>query len=180
MRSKTSITYGGALYDLAKEEGLTARILNDLGTFASVFREDPDYRKLLTEPSIHKSEREALLDEAWKQALHPYTLNFVKLLCANGTVSQLPDCEAVFHDRYNEDNGILAVTAVSAVELRPELQEKLRAKLEAKTGKRIELTVSVDPKLIGGVKLTMEGVQYDGTVRHHLDELQRILQTNSN
>ena len=61
-----------------------------------------------------------------------------------------------------------------------ELQEKLRQKLEAKTGKHVELTVKVEPDLIGGVKLTMGGVQYDGTVRHHLDELQRILQTNSN
>ena len=93
MTSKTSITYGGALYDLAKDEGLSAQILADLGAFAAVFREDPDYRRLLTEPSIPKAEREALLDEAWKDALHPYTLNFVKLLCANGTVSQLPDCD---------------------------------------------------------------------------------------
>ena len=61
-----------------------------------------------------------------------------------------------------------------------EMQEKLRQKLEAKTGKHVELTVKVEPDLIGGVKLTMGGVQYDGTVRHHLDELQRILQTNSN
>ena len=162
MTSKTSITYGGALYDLAKDEGLSAQILADLGAFAAVFRENPDYRRLLTEPSIPKAEREALLDEAWKDALHPYTLNFVKLLCANGTVSQLPDCETV--DRA----------------MREELQEKLRQKLEAKTGKHVELTVKVEPDLIGGVKLTMGGVQYDGTVRHHLDELQRILQTNSN
>ena len=162
MTSKTSITYGGALYDLAKDEGLSAQILADLGAFAAVFRENPDYRRLLTEPSIPKAEREALLDEAWKDALHPYTLNFVKLLCAN------------------EDNNILAVTAVSAAPMREELQEKLRQKLEAKTGKHVELTVKVEPDLIGGVKLTMGGVQYDGTVRHHLDELQRFLQTNSN
>ena len=125
MTSKTSITYGGALYDLAKDEGLSAQILADLGAFAAVFRENPDYRRLLTEPSIPKAEREALLDEAWKDALHPYTLNFVKLLCANGTVSQLPDCETVYRARYNEGNNILAVTAVSAAPMREELQEKL-------------------------------------------------------
>ena len=43
----------------------------------------------------------------------------------------------------------------------------------------MELTVTVDPDLIGGIRLTMQGVQYDGTVRHHLDELQRILQTST-
>ena len=167
-------------YDLAKDEGLSAQILADLGAFAAVFRENPDYRRLLTEPSIPKAEREALLDEAWKDALHPYTLNFVKLLCANGTVSQLPDCETVYRARYNEDNNILAVTAGSSAPLREGLQEELRQQLEATPGKHVEQTVKVEPDLIGGVKLTMGGVQYDGTVRHHLDELQRILQTNSN
>lgn len=180
MMSKTSITYGGALYDLAKDEGLSARILADLGAVTAMLREIPDYHRLLTEPSIPTAERETLLDEAWKDALHPYTLNFIKLLCANGTFSQFSDCEAAYHARYNADNGILAVSAVSAVALRPEQQDRLRETLEAKTGKRIELHISVDPALLGGMKLTMEGVQYDGTVRHHLDELQRILQTNSN
>ena len=177
--SKTSITYGGALYDLALEEGLTAQILADLQAVCAVFRDEPDYRRLLTEPSIPKSEREALLDEAWGGQIHPYTLNFLKLLCANGTVSQLPDCAQEYRSRYNEDNGILAVTAVSAAPMRADLQEKLRAALEAKTGKHVELTVTVDASLIGGIRLTMQGVQYDGSVRHHLDELQRILQTST-
>ena len=146
--SKTSITYGGALYDLALEEGLTTRILADLQAVCAVFRDEPDYRRLLTEPSIPKSEREALLDEAW-----------------GGQI--------------NEDNGILAVTAVSAAPMRADLQEKLRTALEAKTGKHVELTVTVDSSLIGGIRLTMQGVQYDGSVRHHLDELQRILQTST-
>ena len=177
--SKTSITYGGALYELAKDEGLSAEVLSGLAAFTAVFRDSPDYRRLLSEPSIPKPEREALLDEAWKGHIHPYVLNFVKLLCANGTIAQLPDCEAAYRARYNEDNGILAVSAVSAAPMREELQDKLRRALAAKTGKQIELTVAVDPDLIGGIRLTMQGVQYDGTVRHHLDELQRILQTST-
>ena len=171
MTSKTSITYGGALYDLAKDEGLSAQILADLGAFAAVLRENPDYRKLLTEPSIPKAEREALLDVAWKDVLHPYTLNFVKLLCANGTVSQLPDCEAVYRARYNEDNNILAVTAVSAAPMREELQERLRQKLEARTGKHVELTVSVDPALIGGFTVTVGSERLDATVANELKQL---------
>ena len=59
MTSKTSITYGGALYDLAKDEGLSAQILADLGAFAAVFRESPDYRRLLAAPSIPEAGRAA-------------------------------------------------------------------------------------------------------------------------
>ena len=72
MTSKTSITYGGALYDLAKDEDLSAQILADLGAFAAVFRENPDYRRLLTEPSIPKAEREALLDAELLLEVHDH------------------------------------------------------------------------------------------------------------
>ena len=44
--TKTAKTYGGALYDLAKEEALCEEFLNQLQLIAAVFEENPEYRKL--------------------------------------------------------------------------------------------------------------------------------------
>lgn len=173
--TKTAKTYAGALYDLALEENLSAQILADLQLIVGVFRENPDYRKLLSEPSILKEERKALLDEAWREKIHLYTLNFLKLLCDNGTIGQIADCEAEFRRRFNEDNGILEVHAVSAYALSDPLKEKLQQKLEQKTGKKVELSVRVDENLIGGIRLDLDGQELDGTVRHHLDAISKIL-----
>ena len=57
------------------------------------------------------------------------------------------------------------------MELEDAAREKLRAKLAAMTGKTIELTVRVDPSVLGGIRLDMEGTRLDGTVRHRLDAL---------
>ena len=173
--TKTAKTYAGALYDLASEEQLTERILADLQLVVAVFRENPDYRKLLSEPSILKEERKALLDEAWQDKLHLYTLNFLKLLCDNGTIGQIADCEAEFRRRFHADNGILEVRAVSAYALSDPLKKKLQDKLELKTGKKVELSVRVDESMIGGIRLEMDGKELDGTVRHHLDAISQIL-----
>lgn len=173
--TKTGKTYGGALFDLAKDENLQDRILQDLQLVLQVFRENPDYLKLLTEPSIKKEERLQLMDEAWRDSLHLYTLNFLKLLCENGTIGLLRECEEEYHRRYNEENGILAVRAVCAAPMKPELQERLREKLAARTGRQIELHIVVDETLLGGLRLELDGQELDGTVRHHLDAISRLL-----
>ena len=177
--TKTAKTYGGALYDLAKEEGLCEELLGQLQIIAAVFKENPEYRKLLLEPSIPKEERRKLLDDAWQGRVHPYVLNFMKILCDNGTIGQFGDCAEAFRKRYHADEGIMEVRAVCAAELRSELQDKLRQKIERMTGKKIELTACVDESLIGGIRLELPNCQYDGSVQNHLREIERLLQGTS-
>ena len=174
--TKTAKTYGGALYDLAKEEALCEELLGQLQLIAAVFEENPEYRKLLLEPSIPKEERRKLLDDAWQGKIHQYVLNFMKILCDNGTIGQFGDCVEAFRKRYHADEGIMEVRAVCAAELRPELQDKLREKLVRMTGKKIELSACVDTSLVGGIRLELPDRQYDGSVQHHLREIERLLQ----
>ena len=54
--------YGGALYELAAEEGLEEVILEQLTEVRRLLAENPDYEKLLAMPSVPKAERCAALD----------------------------------------------------------------------------------------------------------------------
>ena len=175
MISKTALTYGGALYDLAREESLEEQILGELHAVSDLFRQNPDYGRLLMEPSIEKQEREKLIDEAWGGSVHPYTQNFMKLLCDNGTISALPDCFQAFRSRYNRDHNIIDVRAVSAVPMTEAQTKRLREKLEKTLGKKVELTLRTDPSMLGGVRLEMEGERLDGSVRARLDGIRAAL-----
>ena len=68
----------------------------------------------------------------------------------------------------DEHNGVLAVTAVTAMPLSRQMEEKLLAKLSAETGKEIRLTNQVDASLLGGILLRYDGKEIDGTVRARL------------
>lgn len=173
--TRTAKTYGGALYDLAQEEHLEDAILADLAGVRAVLDENPDYLRLLCTPSVPKEERRGLLDEAWRGNVHPYVLNFMKLLCDNGTLRELPGCAREYRRRHHADHGIMEVCAVTAVPMKPELQEKLRARIESLTGKTVELTSRVEERILGGVRLELPDRQLDGTVAYHLEEIQRIL-----
>lgn len=163
--------YGDSLYDLAAEEHLEKQLLEELDCAVKCIFDEPAYVKLLSTPSVPKKERTALLDEALGGQMHPYTVNFAKLLCEQGAIRELPGCARAYRVRYNEAHGILEVSAVSAVPLSDAAREKLTEKLRAKTGKEIDLTVKVDPAVLGGIRLDLAGTRLDGTVSRRLEEL---------
>ena len=167
--------YGGSLYDLAAEEGLETRILGELDEVSAILKGDPEYLHLLSIPSIPKKERCALLDEAFRGKVHLYVLNFLKILCEKGTLRELPGCARAFRVKYNQAHGILEATAVSAIPMTAEQTERLHEKLEAVTGKKIDLKTKVEPGVLGGIRLDIEGTELDGTVQNRLARLRRSI-----
>ena len=73
--------YGGSLYDLAAEEQLTGSILEQLTQVRQLFRDNPDYLRLLAEPSIPMAERLGLIESAFGDQAERYLINFIKLMC---------------------------------------------------------------------------------------------------
>ena len=165
--------YGGSLYDLAAEEGLETRVLDELDEAAKLIRDDPEYLRLLSTPSIPKKERCALLDEAFRGQVHLYVLNFLKILCEKGTLRELPGCARAYRIRYNAAHGILEATAITAIAMTAAQTEQLRQKLETITGKKIDLATKIDPSVLGGIRLDIEGTELDGTVQNRLATLRR-------
>ena len=168
-------TYAQALYDLAKEENLGKTVLSELAVLKGVFAENPEYSKLLSAPDIPKQERCGILDQAFRGRVHPYVLNFLKILTEKGYIRHFPDCCEAYRGFYNADNGILVVKAVSAVALTQAQKLKLTEKLTATTGKQIDLQCSVDAAALGGLRLQYDGKQVDGTVKTKLDAIGKLL-----
>ncbi|MBO4992052.1 MAG: ATP synthase F1 subunit delta [Firmicutes bacterium] len=163
--------YGGSLYDLASEENKAAEILEQVDMVNGLFRENPDYLRLLSTPAISKKERCGLIDEAFRGQVDGYLLNFLKILCENGTLNELSGCTREMRSRYNADNGIVEAVATAAIPLSDAQQEALRKRLAAITGRKICLECKVDPSVLGGIRLDMEGTRLDGTVESRISAL---------
>lgn len=167
--------YGEALYDLAQSEGLSDQILEQLAALEESFRQEPGFLRLLTSPNLSKQERCDLIGGSFGQLLHPYVLNFLKLLTERGYARYFPDCCTIFREHYNLDHNILLVTAVTALALTSAQSAKLKEKLSALTGKQIALTNRVDPDILGGVRLDYDGKQMDDTLAHRLESIRAML-----
>ena len=167
--------YAQGLYDLAKDEGLAKQILGELSVLQTAFQEEPMFCRLLSTPELSKEERLSVLDKSFRDQVHPYVLNFLKILTERGYAAHFSACCQAYRGFYNEDNGILPVSAVTAVPLTAAQTEKLVEKLTAITGKTVELTNRIDPDCLGGVRLDYDGKRLDGTVKNRLEGMATLL-----
>jgi len=168
-------TYGQALYDLAKDEGIAEDVLGQITVLNESFAAEPAFMQLLCTPSIPKQERCQVLDDSLRDQVHPYVLNFLKILTEKGYMRHFSGCCQLFKQQYNRDNGILPVTAISAIALSDEQTKKLADKLSRATAKQVKLRNLVDPSVLGGVRLDYDGKRLDDTISNRMDAITRAL-----
>ncbi|MCD7717319.1 MAG: ATP synthase F1 subunit delta [Lachnospiraceae bacterium] len=174
--TQTARVYGGSLYELAAEESLTDTIRTQMSEVLDLFRENPDYLALLTEPSIAKEERTGLIETAFGSCAERYLVSFLKLLCEKGILREYEGCFEEYTRRYNADHNIAEAVVTSAVELTGAQTAALKDKLEKQTGKTVILTQRIDPSVVAGLRVELEGKQLDGTVKDRMAGISRKLE----
>ncbi len=167
--------YGESLYELAKSESLGDCIGEQLAVLQESFRQEPDFIRLLSSPSLSKAERCKVLDDSFRGKVHPYLLNFLKILTEKGYMRSFCDCCDAYTQLHDADNGILRVSAVTAMALSQEQVDKLTQKLTQITGKQIKLHNRISPSVLGGIRLDYNGQRLDDTVSHRLDTIRDLL-----
>ena len=173
--TEVGTVYGESLYELAKDESISQELGQQLKVLRQSFQQEPDFIRLLSSPSLTKAERCQVLDDSFRGRIHPYLLNFLKILTEKSYVRHFPDCCAAYAQRYNEDNGILSVTAVTAIALTAQQANALTEKLSRITGKTIDLSNRIDPSCLGGIRLDYDGQRLDDTLAHRLRSIRDLL-----
>ncbi len=173
--TKTAKIYGSGLYDLALEEQLTETIMTELEEVRKIFWENPDYQKLLGLPSIPKSERCKLVEDAFGEQAERYLVNFLKILCERGIIMEFGGCCDEYTRRYRIDHNISEAVVYSAVPLSASQRDALKDKLEKMSGKSVILTEKLQPSLIAGIRVELDGKQLDGSLQGRLAGISRKL-----
>jgi F-type H+-transporting ATPase subunit delta len=134
----------------------------------------PELAEALASPQLDSAAKKALVARLTEGA-EPVVANFLQVLVDRGRIAELvPIAEAV-EQRVAEAENRLEVTAVTAVSLSDELREKIVQRIKRETGSDVDLEESVDPDVIGGLVLEVEGVRIDGSVRRRIEGLRARL-----
>lgn len=169
--TETARIYGGSLYDLAAEENLTGEILGQMEQIRTLLRENPEYERLLSEPSIPQMERNGMIEAAFGGQAQRYLVNFMKLMCEKNLLGEYSGCFEAFKSRYYEDHNIAEAVVTSVCPLSEEQQKRLKEKLKKISGKEIILIQKTDPALLAGVRVELDGKLLDGTVKNRISEI---------
>ena len=166
--------YAKALFSLSEECATSDLILSEIKEVSEILSKNPDYVKLLDTPALTRDEKLSLIDGAFG-TLSEILVNLIKILCERHSVHTFFGVARAYAVLYNEARGIEEVEAVSAVAMTDSQISRLSEKLSSMTGKKIILKNTVDPKILGGVKLRYSGIQLDGSVKTRLDKFSESL-----
>jgi F-type H+-transporting ATPase subunit delta len=161
---------------LAREEGEVALIRGELDDMARLLAANPELKRRLFQPLHPVRERREVLKSLCEKARGSQVIqNFFAYLIEQ---RRLVAFEAI-HDEFNrladEAAGRVRAEVRSASPLRDQQRARLVDALAQRTGKEIELTVHVDPSLIGGAIATVGGLVFDGSLRTQLLQLRGTL-----
>jgi F-type H+-transporting ATPase subunit delta len=169
--------YATATFQLAQETKNVAGVQHDLHTFVEALNADEDVRKFFRSPVVDRKEKEAIVAQAFAK-LDPIALHTILLLIRKRRENLVEEIVAQYDVLEREARGAEPLQITSARPLEKNELNEIVQRLAAAFRTTFDVTQSVDPKLIGGVRITMGDRLVDGTVAGRLDDIARLLSTN--
>jgi F-type H+-transporting ATPase subunit delta len=167
--------YARALLDVALQKGDT-NVGTDLEDLGRLYGEHAELRLLLLHPTVPPEKKTAVVAALLRGRPSDLLQRLVQLLLQRDRIELLPLIAKAYRRLWNAQRGIVEAEAVSARAL-DETEAQAIATVAARIagGKKVELRRRVDPGLMGGLLLRMEGRIYDGSVRARLRALRQQL-----
>jgi len=166
--------YASALFTLAKEKGAVDAVGSDLAALHAELHA-PGAAALLSSPDVALDERSAALAKL-TAGRHELVSNLVGVMQHRRRLDVLADLPTAFRELLMVDRGEVEGVAESAHPLGDDELKALTELASRLSGKQVVLTAAHKPELIGGVRLVVGNVLYDGSLRAALDQLQDKLQ----
>lgn len=168
--------YAKALVELSHEKNAVDKTKADLAAFTDAVDGNTTLQKLFASPAITPEAKKSVIGElAGKLGLLQTTTRFLSYLAEAGRLRHVREVRRAFDEILaDRQNRAMARITTAAPLAESELAE-LRKKLEAVTGKQVEMDARVDAAIIGGARAQIGSVVYDGTIRNQLDKMREQL-----
>ena len=168
--------YAEALFGVAKEKGKLDAIREQLGQFADALAENREMQLFFFSPYFSSAEKGDGLKKAITGA-EPELVNFLELLIEKHRMPVIFRMRRQFDSLWDKENKRLGVTVTSAVELDPEVAERIGSEIEQQTGNTVELESRVDPDILGGLVVQVGNMVLDTSIRNRLEKLRKSVAT---
>jgi F-type H+-transporting ATPase subunit delta len=164
--------YARALFEAAREDDVLDRVHDELGQFADALAENRDLQVFFFSPYFSSDEKKEGVRRIVTDA-DERIVNFLELLAERHRMPAIFRIRRALDRMWAEENRLLPVTVVSAVELDDELVKEIGRRIEEQTGRQVELSSKVDPDVLGGLMVRVGNMVLDATVRNRLEQLRK-------
>lgn len=167
--------YAEALYEIAVRDNIVDSLEIELKAVAESIEDSPELKTVLYHPRISGGEKKEVIKSLFAERLSPVTVNFLSMVIDRQRENFLGDMVAVFVDLANKARNITDIHVTSAVELTATQKQMMSDNLCKVTGRKVKITYSVDPSLMGGVVARVGDKVIDGSIKTRLASLREHL-----
>lgn len=176
IQASLSGRYATALFELARDAKSLPAVEASLATVADALAQSADFKTLTTSPLIGRADAaKAVAATAKSLKLDQTTANFLGVLAQNRRLGQLPAIIRAFRQLAAGHRGETNAQVTSAHPLSPDQVAALKQQLRTRVGRDVNVDLSVDPALLGGLVVRIGSQMIDSSIRTRLNTLAQAM-----
>jgi len=169
---KVAARYARALLAALPTDHEAEQVDEFLGALGKAMEDSGDFRALMLDPAVPSGVRlEVLVALADQNGGSEHLKNFLQTIVKNNRTGSIASIATVFHEEREAAAGIVPAEITTAVPLTEQMETRVRTALERATGKKVRLTSTIDPALLGGAVTRLGSTVLDGSLRSQLQQL---------
>ena len=164
-----------ALFNVSEQNNILEQVKSAIVFLNDIVANNGQFRMFIQSKKIEGGQKTEILNSILGESGHPLVNEMVSYLHGSKAPKDLKDISNFFDLMYRKGNNVLQVKGIVAQEISESQIQSLKASLDALLGKQTELSLEVDPTLIGGIKLRIENTFLDASIQNQLQTLRTEL-----
>lgn len=170
-------TYSSAFFELSLEAGKLDEYTEEIRMVKTVLEDEPQFATLLNHPQISQEAKMDMLTECFEKRLSPEVFGFLRVVLQARRQENFIEIFDAFLDRVRKYKHIGRAWVTSAVELTDAQKKAVEKRLLEITNNVVyEMEFRVDESLLGGMKIRIDDIVVDGSVKYKLQSMMRKLE----
>lgn len=169
VNSEITMPYAQALMSIARDNDAADQVGEEVAGLLEVLAGSDDLAQFLANPLMDADVKKAVLRQVAEDSVSPFFLSFLLLLVDRGRVSLLGEILGQYQALLREINQTVLADVTSAIELSEEQKAEIKQRVAGFTNaNNVELSVQVDPSLLGGLIVQVGSQVIDASLRGQL------------
>jgi F-type H+-transporting ATPase subunit delta len=164
--------YARSLFEVAQERAILDEVREQLGQFSEALHEHRDLAIFFFSPYFSTEEKKDGLKRVIEGA-NVIFMNFLETLVERHRMPAIFRIRTRYEELWDEENKLLPVEVTSAVTLDEQTVKSIGERIGEQTGRKVELSSTVDPEILGGIVLRVGNFILDASIRNRLNQLRK-------
>ena len=176
--TRTAFRYAKATLAYANENKFSDKVAKEMQELIELYESSRQLNGLLSNPFLPNTKKQSILRSIVPNP-SDVTKKLLSLLISNNRLFLLKEVAKSYINLFNEQQGELNATVISAIPLTQNLEKQIHGKLEDFTGKKISLLNKIDKSLLGGFILKIGDMEFNSSLAYKLKIFKAKLTSNS-